>query len=209
MSEKHEAASKPVKRDMTTKILIGIGAGVFTGLFFGESAGRLDVVGKVYVGLLQMTVLPYVVVALISNIGRFSFSEGRDLARVGSLVMLLLLGVGLAAVAVLPLSFPPLQTGAFFSTSILETRAPPDFLALYIPSNPFRAFSENFVPAAVLFSILIGVALTVNPSASVRTKTRAPSPAPKKPSVGRTSRSHSSCEAPGRVSANGSSSCLW
>ena len=87
---------------MTTKILIGIGAGIFTGLFFGDSAGRLDVVGKVYVGLLQMTVLPYVIVALISSIGRFSFSEGRDLARVSLRVLLLLFGVGLAAGRGLP-----------------------------------------------------------------------------------------------------------
>jgi len=160
LSENQEAAPKPAHRSMTMKILIGIGAGIFTGLFFGDPAGRLDIVGKVYVGLLQMTVLPYVIVALISSIGRFSFSEGRDLARVSLRVLLLLFGVGLAAVAILPLSFPPLQTGAFFSTSILETRVPPDFMALYIPSNPFRAFSDNLVPAAVLFSILIGVALT-------------------------------------------------
>jgi Na+/H+-dicarboxylate symporter len=145
---------------MTTKILVGIGSGIALGLFLGEYASYLDVFGKVYVGLLQMTVLPYVVVSLMANIGRFSIAEARDLAKVASLVMLFLFAIGLLMLAVLPLSFPPLQTGAFFSTSLIESRQPPDFLALYIPSNPFRALSSSFVPASVLFSILLGVALT-------------------------------------------------
>jgi Na+/H+-dicarboxylate symporter len=145
---------------MTTKILIGIGAGIALGLFLGEYASYLDVFGKTYVGLLQMTVLPYIVVSLMANIGRFSISEARDLAKVGALVMLVLFAIGLITLTVLPFSFPPLSTGAFFSTSLIESREPPDFFALYIPSNPFRAMAESFVPATVLFSILVGVALT-------------------------------------------------
>jgi Na+/H+-dicarboxylate symporter len=34
-----------------------------------------------------------------------------------------------------------------------------DLLGLFIPSNPFRALSNNFVPVVVLFSIALGVAL--------------------------------------------------
>lgn len=149
----------PKKKSMTPMILAGIGLGILTGLFFGESVAWLGVIGDVFVGLLQMTVLPFVVVSLISNIGRFSLEEGRALARVGSLVLLLLFGVSLLALVVLPLSLPELETGAFFSAGLIEQRDPPNFFDLYIPSNPFYALAENLVPAAVLFSILLGVAM--------------------------------------------------
>ena len=152
-----EEQAAPKKKSMTPKILAGIGLGILTGLFFGESVAWLGVIGDVFVGLLQMTVLPFVVVSLVSNIGRFSLEEGRALARVGSLVLLLLFGVSLLALVVLPLSLPKLETGAFFSAGLIEQREPPNFFDLYIPSNPFYSRSQNLVPAAVLFSILLGV----------------------------------------------------
>jgi len=145
---------------MTRKILIAIGSGIAVGLFVGEPAGHLKVVGDVFVGLLQMTVLPFIVVSLAVNIGRFSLDEGRALAKWGSLVLALLFMVSLGALVILPLSFPTLESGAFFSDSLVETRARPDFLALYIPSNPFYSLSSNLVPATVVFSLMLGVALT-------------------------------------------------
>ena len=55
--------------------------------------------------------------------------------------------------------FPPLQTASFFSTTLLETREPFDLVGLYIPSNPFNSLANNVVPAVVLFSVVLGVAL--------------------------------------------------
>ena len=52
------------------KILIGVCLGILAGIFFGEMVRWLDLVGDIYVGLLQMTVLPYVTVSLIERIGR-------------------------------------------------------------------------------------------------------------------------------------------
>jgi Na+/H+-dicarboxylate symporter len=59
----------------------------------------------------------------------------------------------------IPLSFPAWESSAFFSTSLVETPPKVDFLSLYIPSNPFYSMANNIVPAVVLFSILLGVAL--------------------------------------------------
>ena len=58
-----------------------------------------------------------------------------------------------------PLMFPPLQTASFFSTTLFEPREPFDFVGLYIPTNPFNSLANNIVPAVVLFSVVIGVAL--------------------------------------------------
>ena len=54
------------------KIIIGVAAGIAVGVFFGEMTAWLDVAGDVYVGLLQMTVLPYVTVSLISKVGKLT-----------------------------------------------------------------------------------------------------------------------------------------
>ena len=57
----------------TKQILLGLFLGIFTGVFLGEFASPFSVGGNVYIALLQMTVLPYIVVSLISNLGRISW----------------------------------------------------------------------------------------------------------------------------------------
>jgi Na+/H+-dicarboxylate symporter/ABC-type amino acid transport substrate-binding protein len=59
----------------------------------------------------------------------------------------------------MPLAFPEVETASFFSTTLVERRRPFNFVDLFIPSNPFYALSNNIVPAVVLFSIFLGVAL--------------------------------------------------
>jgi Na+/H+-dicarboxylate symporter len=58
-----------------------------------------------------------------------------------------------------PLAFPPFQTASFFSTSLVEPPQQFDFIGLYIPSNPFHSLANSVVPAVVLFSVILGVAL--------------------------------------------------
>ena len=101
-------------------IIYALMLGVACGLFFGEYCGGLSIVGDAYVGLLQMTVLPYIVFSVIGNIGRLSFGESKRLAIAGSLVLVLLWTIGLLFVWLLPLALPPFKTGSFFSTSLLN-----------------------------------------------------------------------------------------
>ncbi|MCF6224139.1 MAG: dicarboxylate/amino acid:cation symporter [Flavobacteriaceae bacterium] len=56
----------------STKVLLGVLLGVFLGLFFGEEVGWFSIPGDIFIGLLQMTVLPYIMFSLIINIGRLS-----------------------------------------------------------------------------------------------------------------------------------------
>ncbi len=149
------------KRRLTlgTRILIGVLAGIAAGVFLGSLSAPLQVAGDIYVGLLQMTVLPYVVVSLISKVGGFTYERAAQVARHGSVVLLALWGLALALVVVLPLSLPDWEAGSFFSASLVESGEGFDFLGLYIPTNPFGALADNVVPAAVLFSILVGIAL--------------------------------------------------
>ena len=140
-------------------MMIALSLGIACGLFFGEYSGALNIVGSAYVGLLQMTVLPYIVFSLIANIGRLSLRESKRLTVIGLLMLSLLWAIGVATVWVLPLALPAWETGSFFSTSLLQPVKDVDLLSLFIPSNPFRSLSSNFAPAVVLFCILFGSAL--------------------------------------------------
>jgi len=127
-------------------------------VFLGDLTAPLQTVGNVYVGLLQMTVLPYIVVSLISRIGSFSYERAKAVAAHGSVVQMGLWALALAVVVVLPQSLPEWRAGAFFSSSLVEEAERFDLLGLYLPTNPFGSLANNVVPAAVVFSILLGIA---------------------------------------------------
>jgi Na+/H+-dicarboxylate symporter/ABC-type amino acid transport substrate-binding protein len=159
----------PPKRSVSfsTKIVIGLVAGVVLGLFIGERAAALQVAADAYIKLLQMTVLPYVTVSLIVGIGSLRLDEARKLGlRVGA-VLVMLWVVALVAVFLFPLMFPPLETASFFSTTLVEKREPLDLVNLYIPANPFNSLANNVVPAVVLFSVVVGIALIGIPRKAV------------------------------------------
>jgi len=143
----------------TFKILTGLFLGIFTGLFLGEIAAPFSVAGEAFIGLLQMTVLPYIVVSLISNLGGISWTERRSLLVSGMAVLSILLLLGVAILVAVPLAFPEVESASFFSSSLIEPPKVFDVVALYIPSNPFASLANNVVPAAVLFSILLGIGI--------------------------------------------------
>ena len=149
---------------LSTKILIGLFLGVVTGLFLGEYAYPFDYVGQAFIGLLQMTVLPYIVFSLMMNIGRLSLDTGRQLINNGMKVLAVLIAFGLINLLILPLAFPEWQSSSFFSPSLLNPADKIDFIGLYIPSNPFYSLSANKVPAIVLFSIVVGIGLMQVPN---------------------------------------------
>ena len=149
---------------LSRQILVGLTLGVLTGVFFGERVAFLQVGADIYIKLLQMTVLPYVTVSLISGLGRLDLTQAKVLGLRAGAVMAILWGIGLGAVFLFPLTFPSVQTASFFSTTLIEAREPFDLVALYIPSNPFYSLANNVVPAVVLFSVVLGVALIAVPT---------------------------------------------
>ena len=88
-------------------------------------------------------------------------AQARRLAVRGGLALLILWTISLTLVFVSPLALPPDKGGAFYATTTTLREAPIDWLDLYIPSNPFRSLANNVVPAVVVFSILLGIALLV------------------------------------------------
>lgn len=143
----------------TNKILIGLAAGIAVGLFLGEYAAVFQWGADAFVRLLQMTVLPYVTLSIVKSLGSLRLEHARLLGIRAGAVLAGLWTIGLGFAFLIPLAFPDVQTATFFSTSLVEQRPAFDFVALYIPSNPFNSLANNIVPAVVLFSVVVGVAL--------------------------------------------------
>jgi Na+/H+-dicarboxylate symporter len=144
---------------LATQVLIGLALGAATGVFFGELAAPLGIIGQVFIGLLQMTVLPYIVVSLSAGLGRLSYAEAKTLALRGGGFILFFWAITLAAVVGIALSFPAWESATFFSPSLVEPEREFDFLKLYVPTNPFFSLANTIVPAVVVFSLALGVAL--------------------------------------------------
>ncbi|MGD8670177.1 MAG: cation:dicarboxylase symporter family transporter [Desulfobacterales bacterium] len=143
---------------LSTQILIGLTLGLIVGLFFGDKASALAIVGKAYIGLIQMSILPYMVVSLMLGIGSLSYEKAVKLAITGGIVLVASWFLAFAFVFLMPLAFPPIKAGSFFSASLVEV-AEVDFIDLYIPVNPISSMARTVVPAAAVFSIAFGIAL--------------------------------------------------
>lgn len=157
--EEPAAGRRRAMPSLATQVLIGLGVGIAAGIFFGEAVRPLQIVGDAFVRLLQMTVVPYITFSLIAGLGRLEPRDAVALALRGGAVLLALWGVTLALVAAMPLAFPDIESASFFSQALVEETPPVDFLSLYIPANPFHDLSNAVIPAVVLFSIVLGVAV--------------------------------------------------
>ncbi|MEH6591975.1 MAG: cation:dicarboxylase symporter family transporter [Halioglobus sp.] len=144
----------------TRQILLGLFLGIALGIFLGEFASPFSIGGDVYIALLQMTVLPYIVVSLIGNLGKVTWSQSRSLLLSALALLGFLLLLGMLVLAVIPLAFPEWQSASFFRSALVEPARVFDLVSLYVPANPFSSLSNNVVPAVVLFCILLGVGVS-------------------------------------------------
>lgn len=162
---KQESGDPKATRDgpripVATQVLLALAIGALTGLFLGQIVAPLKIVGDAFIKLLQITVLPYISVALITGLGRLDFAEVKQLALKGGAILAMLWAMAITLVLLVPVAFPDWPSRSLFDKSSIETNAAPDFLQLYIPSNPFFSLANGIVPAIVVFSIMIGLALT-------------------------------------------------
>lgn len=141
------------------RVVLALILGILTGIFFGEPAGNLKIIGSAYIGLLQMTVLPYVIVSIIGGLGRLSVDMAKNIGLKAALIIVFIWLATMLTLLLIPLAYPEWETAGFFSTSLVAEPKSFDFLRLYIPSNIFYSMSNTIVPAVVVFSLLSGIAL--------------------------------------------------
>ncbi len=145
------------------RVMIGLTLGLFCGIFLGEMAESLEVIGRIYVALLQMTVLPYVLATLMSSIGGL---EPKGAARLGVRAIALIVflwAVSWLTVLVIPFAYPEWDSGSFFSSALTAEPVTFDVVSQFIPANIFSSLSNAAIPAVVVFSVSIGLALMTLP----------------------------------------------
>jgi len=146
------------RASFSTKVLVGLALGIATGLFFGEDVAPLQIVADGFVRLLQMTVLPYVTLSITANLGALTYARAKALAYGAGGVLLAIWAAALLFTFLVPLALPDIQNATFFSPDA-HVRQEFDLLGLYVPSNPFHSLANSVVPAVVLFSVMLGLAL--------------------------------------------------
>lgn len=146
--------------NLHTKILLGIFLGIITGLFFGEKYATIfEIFGGIFIKLLRMTILPFVMFSLIHGIGNLSLNKAKSLGKSGILHLLGFWTVCLLVIYCCSLIFPK-EIGPFHHSHITSVNHHPGKIIDHlIPSNIFRSLAENTIPAVVLFSILLGIAM--------------------------------------------------
>ena len=65
---------------IATQVLLALAIGALAGLFLGQIVAPLKIVGDTFIRLLQITVLPYISIALITGLGRLEFNDVKRLA---------------------------------------------------------------------------------------------------------------------------------
>ncbi|AFV00225.1 cation:dicarboxylate symporter family transporter [Simiduia agarivorans] len=142
---------------LSNRILLGLLFGLIAGVALGERMEVVAWVGDVFLGLLQMTVLPYIIVSLISAVGVLKKAQAKTLARYAAVVLAVLWGLTLTLIALATLAFPQWQSASYFSPSMLEPAQGFDFMSTFLPINIFYSLGAGAVPAVVVFSVVLGV----------------------------------------------------
>ena len=143
-----------------TWILIGLALGALCGILFGELMKPLGVAGQVYIKFTQVTVLPYILLSLIHGVGSLRKDTAKRLATRGLPVIVMFWIVIIAVYLLVSTTFPPRTAATFYDPNRFPGAHTPSFDWMsYIPSNPFASLAEGMVPAVVVFSLCIGIAL--------------------------------------------------
>ena len=163
-------------------LILGSGFGLGLQLLFGEGhaaiSGTLDwvnVVGRGYVGLLKMIIMPLVLVSMIAAVVKLE--KGGSLGKISGLTISVLLVttaisavIGIAVTQVFGLTAEGLTEGARETAriAVLESRVDrvsdltiPQMLVSFIPTNPFADLTgarSTSIIAVVIFGVLTGIA---------------------------------------------------
>ncbi len=169
------SATENSKLGLTSKILIGMGAGILLGLILRNlfpgsefvqdyiTEGVLHIVGTIFIASLKMLVVPLVFVSLVC--GTCSLSEPSKLGRLGGKTLAFYLFTTAIALTVAILTAVAIHPGsaslASQSMEYVAKEAPSlaNVLINIVPSNPVKAMTEGNMLQIILFAVIFGFAI--------------------------------------------------
>jgi len=160
-------------------IIAGMIAGVLIGVQYKELAFHLAPLGQVYLALLQMCIIPIMITAITSSLGRLLIS-GEAMSSLGQVVIVFILGLLLASamgisvgIVVKPGSEINTKAQIILGKKISETEAISfersksgkpallEFFKKIVTGNVIQAISEGKNLPVLIFFILLGVAIGI------------------------------------------------
>ena len=178
----------PVKAFMRTrlhtKILIGLVAGVPVGLLLGPRAEHIEFLGRLFILLIRMIVVPLVFSSLF--VGTASLGNIRKLGRIGAKTVLYYLCTTAIAITIGLLLGNAIQPGSGLEEStkseLLESYSTEaaqkieiasqrpsgadaivETLIRIVPGNPIASLAEENMLQIIFFALLFGIAITLVP----------------------------------------------
>ncbi len=154
-----------MKLKIHTQILIAIVLGVVVGVLLGEKTVHIKIVGDMFIRLLKAIIIPLIMASMVAGI--VSIGDVRKLGRIGLRTFLyyaatttLAVVVGLVLVNVMK---PGVGVEITEKTLDLSDREVPSVVSIVkdiIPANLFYAMAQDKVLSVILFSLMLGVAIS-------------------------------------------------
>lgn len=145
------------------KILVALGLGIVAGAIFGEHAIILKPIGQLFLGMINMIIMPLVLASM--TVGITSIHDPQKLSRIGLKSLFLYLvttliaicwGLGFASI------FQPgagLELTASSAPVVKEAPSFGEMLVSIIPSNPIASMAEGNVLQVIVFALFLGLAI--------------------------------------------------
>jgi Na+/H+-dicarboxylate symporter len=148
------------------RILAALVAGAVVGVIAGPSAAAIKPVGDLFINAIRMLIVPLIFFSLVCGV--MSLKDPAKLGRIGGKTIGLYLITTMVAVILGLLVGALLQPGAGLKLERSALQAPnaaaaPSFLDTLlkvVPTNPVDALARGDVLQIIVFSILLGLAIT-------------------------------------------------
>ena len=151
------------KVSFSVRTLIGLGLGLIFGLTLKENSLIVEPIGKIYISLIRMVVIPLVMVSIINSIS--NFEDSSKLKSLGIRAMGMLLGTTAIAgiVGIIFGNIFSVCKGIVFEGA--ENFVPkeiPSFMDVFndmLPTNPIKSMAEGQIIPVIIFALFIAFAI--------------------------------------------------
>lgn len=156
---------KQKKVSFSIRVFLGMTLGILIGIYFKQDAPFIEPLGKAYINLIKMLVIPLVLSSIISSIT--SLEDTNQLRKIGVKTLFWLTFTTLLACIVglvVGLIMDPGAGVTFVPDASFKAREIPSFTKVIldmIPANPVAEAAEGKVIPVIIFALLIGVAISI------------------------------------------------
>jgi Na+/H+-dicarboxylate symporter len=154
------------KISLTNQIIIGMILGIVVGLIGGKAVAPVEIVGNIFLRLIQMSVVILIMGAVIEAVGRLEVSE---FGRLGVKILLLFGGSTLIAATVgciFGVIFQP-GNGILIETAhnavdfTAKETSVQEMILSFFPNNIVNSMAEGNMIQIIVFAVLFGIGVSV------------------------------------------------